>query len=308
MVLSLLLESVARAHVAGVVALAFQLFVGSASVALLSFTFVREAQTQELPIVSSVEAVDLLKSEEAFRAFLAGLPLVVVDGPRRQNYYLMEGDLLQTEEQVRGLLRAKIADKGKPDGPKGELKVLTRSSVPVIWQKKDRNLTYSVDRKTFPVESHYDAVVTNLRLAADAWMDACPACGLSFVHQVDHDKNPNIKDLTFVVRFKPNEAQFIAAAFFPYEEEDRRVLWIAPSYFSSPFNKVGVLRHELGHILGYRHEHIEGIAGCGREGTNWKKLSQYDPKSVMHYFCGSGGTRELQLSDLDKVSHAELYK
>jgi hypothetical protein len=87
---------------------------------------------------------------------------------------------------------------------------------------------------------------------------------------------------------------------------------IDPSYFDAglSFNKVGVLRHELGHVLGFRHEHIRSGAppACPDEDL-WGTidLTQYDPQSVMHYFCGGAGSPELALTELDRIGSQKLY-
>lgn len=85
---------------------------------------------------------------------------------------------------------------------------------------------------------------------------------------------------------------------------------IDPSYFTTSFDQVGVLRHELGHVIGLRHEHIRSGAPpeCPDESTvNTFPFTAYDPKSVMHYFCGGVGTRDLAISDLDKAGIQKLY-
>ena len=65
-------------------------------------------------------------------------------------------------------------------------------------------------------------------------------------------------ELVFTVRHVDAGGQFIAAAFFPTYPPLRRRVLIDPSYFADDlsFDRVGVLRHELGHVLGFRHEHI----------------------------------------------------
>ena len=68
-----------------------------------------------------------------------------------------------------------------------------------------------------------------------------------------------------------------------------------------------MFRHEIGHILGYRHEHIRPEAGCWGETGAWKQLTTYDAYSVMHYYCGNGGTISLTLSPNDKAGHALKY-
>jgi hypothetical protein len=255
-----------------------------------------------------VDATTLAMDDAKLDAFVEQLPTVTIGGPIPRFYYLAEGDLLLTKDQVKASIRARAPVDGGPKTDAGpELKVDLRNGQPNIWRKGERRLTYAVDRAAFATVDQYNAVVGNMTAATSAWMNVCPACDVKFEHVSQLDAAPDINQLTFIVTFLPGETRFIAAAFFPYEEAARRYLFIAPSYYSTTFDKVGVLRHELGHVIGYRHEHIEGIPGCGTEDSNWKPLSKYDPKSVMHYFCGGGGTTTLQLSDVDKKSHTAIY-
>jgi hypothetical protein len=115
--------------------------------------------------------------------------------------------------------------------------------------------------------------------------------------------------LRFIVLYNDSGGNFIASALFPNDPWNRRMVLIDPSYYSPTlrFPGRGVLRHELGHVLGYRHEHIVGVPGCNREDNNWHPLTQYDPHSVMHYFCGGGGSLTLDFTDVDGRGHHDLY-
>ena len=139
------------------------------------------------------------------------------------------------------------------------------------------------------------------------------ACNVDFVYEESYDTANILKpinDLTFVVLGFESNGGFIASAFFPYYPTERRRLLIDPSYFNSKFDKIGVLRHELGHVLGFRHEHISGNApmDCPKENVAGTiPLTKYDPKSVMHYFCGGMGSIKLEITELDKSGAQDLY-
>ena len=78
---------------------------------------------------------------------------------------------------------------------------------------------------------------------------------------------------------------------------------IDASYFTTSFNTVGVLRHELGHVLGFRHEHIRSGAPAvcpGESVAATVNLTDYDPQSVMHYFCGGVGNPDLAITETDE--------
>ena len=71
----------------------------------------------------------------------------------------------------------------------------------------------------------------------------------------------------------------------------------------------GVLRHELGHTLGLRHEHIRNSSFRCREGGSWRAVTAYDRASMMHYkTCpGSTNTGDLEVTSLDAAGLGELY-
>ena len=106
--------------------------------------------------------------------------------------------------------------------------------------------------------------------------------------------------------------RFIAAAFFPNDPPARRRVLIDPSFFDPDlqFDPVGGLRHELGHVLGFRHEHIRSGAppACPQEDTfDTVDLTQYDPQSVMHYFCGGVGSPDLAITEVDRKGAQRVY-
>ena len=73
----------------------------------------------------------------------------------------------------------------------------------------------------------------------------------------------------------------------------------------------GVLRHELGHTLGLRHEHVRNPNVNARcfEGTRWRGVTAYDTNSMMHYKSCPGSTNsgDLVVTSLDAAGLAELY-
>lgn len=239
----------------------------------------------------------------AVKAFFDALPHV--DG-----YLVIEGDVLMTDaEAVQSYLapQAAAAAAAFPPGPELKINVLPGGAFD-LYAVTDRTLTYAVAKSSFPDAATYQQVVTNLAKATKAWEQACPTCKLKFTHLPNLDAAPSTAQANFVARSFDSQGQYIAASFFPHDPPARRFLNIDTSYFSTTFDHVGVLRHELGHVLGYRHEHIQGIPGCYLEDANWRPLTPYDKLSVMHYFCGGAGSLTLSLTKTDVRGHKLAYK
>jgi hypothetical protein len=245
--------------------------------------------------------------EAIFDRFLRSSTSVTIEG---RNYYVLEGDLPLTKEQVRARLLFQAQGSQPATTPSGELLVVLSDGKPAFWPKAARTLTYAVHRSSFPSAETYQLVCANLSSAAQEWEQVCPECGLTIQHRADFDAAPTSGNTTFVVAFVPTLSRgYVALSFFPNDPPTKRVLMVGPAYINTSYDKVGVFRHELGHILGYLHEHIRGNSGCYRDQDNqWQPLTKYDPHSVMHYFCGGTGTMTLNLTDSDKQGHRTLYQ
>lgn len=170
-------------------------------------------------------------------------------------------------------------------------------------------LTYCVLRHTFPRDEWYEEVVDNMRSATSEWEETC---GITFEYRSNLDDSGTLRPpgIVFPVRYISANGAFIASAFFPNDPVNRHRVLIDPSYFTTRFDRVGVLRHELGHVLGFRHEHIRSGAPavCPRESTtDTIDLTAYDPQSVMHYFCGGVGSRTLAITDVDRTGAQGVY-
>ena len=234
-------------------------------------------------------------------------------------YVVVQGDLLLTRAEATELLKQSClgaADKRRRGRRATELNfAVSPSGAAEIWSRSRRALSYAVDRRSFGNDTAYNRVVALMAAATKDWVAACAECGFSFEHRSFLDGGgariatgqPGPGEVTFIVRYLPTETEFVAASFFPNDPVYKRNLYIAPTFFTSDFAPVGVLRHELGHVIGYRHEHL-GVAGCPSEDTRvWRSVAGYTPKSVMHYLCGKGGTRTLEIVPADRDQHRMHY-
>jgi hypothetical protein len=191
------------------------------------------------------------------------------------------------------------------------LALRTFDGLDVRWSFADKlQLTYCVSsdaKENDGFGSDYDTIVTAMENAANDWE---AAADVDFIHIPAEDSactNTN-ENVLFNVAYT-DHGIIVASAFFPNATRSNRVLSIDEDAIDSTL--VGTLRHELGHILGFVHEHTrpEAEEVCF-EDNDWRPLTDYDSSSVMHYLglpCGGTGDPSRLLTDLDKNGAACLY-
>jgi serralysin len=170
------------------------------------------------------------------------------------------------------------------------------------------NITYCVSSSSFG--SRYSTVVNAMNSATAAWEGT--GARINFVHASQYDSNCTASQtgVVFDVR-QTTTTSYLARAFFPNNARSARNVLISTSAFGnvSPYTLTGILRHELGHTLGFRHEHTRPEAGgvCF-EDNSWRALTSYDSRSVMHYpQCNGTQTGDLVLTSLDSTGCRALY-
>jgi hypothetical protein len=138
---------------------------------------------------------------------------------------------------------------------------------------------------------------------------------VNFTYLPAHDGNCNNGNPSVVFSVAPWTSGG-ACAFFPsgggcvprtvvinFPDLDNNYGTIAPNV-----RTVGVFRHELGHVLGLRHEHTRPEAGVCFENSAWRAVSPYDQASVMHYpWCNGVTASDLSITPYDALGAALLY-
>lgn len=275
---------------------------------------------------SRAELRNELSQSDVFQRFTDegnGLKRVTIDGT---TYFIAEGDLLLDEDELLLYANKRAVQNRERESQnllafagmgfigitdlRGLIGVTDGSGKIVRWAE-GLKLTYCVLKQTFTSDQRYNTVKENMKLATEAWS---ATCGVQFEYLEALDNSPGLNPtgVIFTVREFNAGGEFIASAFFPNDPPSRRRVLIDGSYFdpSLSFDQVGVLRHELGHVLGFRHEHIRSGAppACQGEPLGGDiPLTEYDPQSVMHYFCGGRGSTELAITELDRIGSQQVY-
>lgn len=285
--------------------------------------------------------LDALKTP-LFQRLKARLPSTKIGDT---TYYFAEGDRRLNEEQL--MLHAKELEiqyakwkslqevdpslRASVSRFQAELVSEAEGGKSVRW-KVNATLNYCVLRRSFgsgpEADERYRAIVAEFKKATEGWTTVERTSVPPFVHKSELDNSPltGIPDgVTFAVTLANLPNSVIASAFFPNDPQAEWNVYVSPTnYFGSnlAFDRIGVLRHELGHVLGFRHEHPRSEAPLVCQ-TNEIfdgdviPLTEYDPVSVMHYFCRGFNNpqqetlnqerRKLKLTEVDKRALRLIY-
>ncbi|NKE08973.1 MULTISPECIES: M57 family metalloprotease [Kocuria] len=173
-----------------------------------------------------------------------------------------------------------------------------------LWPASQaKNLTYCVSNN---FGSRKATVVNAMQRGAAMWENS--SSGIDFRYVSSQDGNCNTRNNYVVFSVEPTSSTgYIARAFFPNSPKSSRNVLVADQFYSSGWQQEAIMAHELGHTLGFRHEHTRPEAGTCFEDNNWTPLTPYDSVSIMHYPQCNGGSANLSFSPYDRSGVQRAY-
>lgn len=268
---------------------------------------------------TSSEVVDVASTLQTFEEFKRATPF-------EDGLYVVEGDIAMGEESLRRYYGEQIVNAsaltlrrwGRPvfDGP-----MITGDS---RWSNADkRNLTFCISKsfdQMFPqpngAKTTYAWMQDSVLKATASWENVAD---VRFVYRTEQDGNCTSANanVQFAIVPAKNLDSANAKAFFPHQPKGEHTIQVEydAARNATPKTLTGVMRHELGHVLGFSHEHVRnpGATGTCLESEYLRRdLTDYDTMSVMHYLTssecpGRAKNTDYVLSRLDEEGAMAVY-
>jgi len=166
------------------------------------------------------------------------------------------------------------------------------------------NLTYCVSSKFGTRKAD---IVNAMAAGAALWEGA--SSKINYVYVPSQDANCTTRNNSVLFSVEPVQtSQYIARAFFPSSPKRSRNVLVDDSIWTSgSWTPANIMGHELGHTLGFRHEHTRPEAGTCFEDNSWRPLTPYDGASIMHYPQCNGTSDDLSFSSYDAAGVRAVY-
>jgi len=218
-------------------------------------------------------------------------------------FYVIDWDLkISSDEKLYQIWEAK---------QQGALAVYAAGGQDIVWNATQKKaLTYCVSN-TFGANKQ--KVIDSMTAATTQGWERF--ADVNFTHDTTQDANCTAQNTNVLFDINPvnSQGQYLARAFFPDDGRAARNVLIDNTAFdpqqTGNIPLANIVGHELGHVLGFRHEHIRPEANAAQcaEDNQYRGVTTYDAASVMHYPQCNGTSTTLAFTQKDKDGIALLY-